>query len=50
MSEALAEALSRRWDAARISEHGLRRTWRTVAGECRDRLAAIVEDHRVGAS
>jgi glycosyltransferase involved in cell wall biosynthesis len=50
MGEALAEALSRRWDAARISEHGLRRTWRTVAGECRDRLAAIVEAHRAETS
>jgi len=42
MTEAIAAALSRSWDAERISKHGRRRTWGTVAAECHDRLAAIV--------
>jgi glycosyltransferase involved in cell wall biosynthesis len=43
MTEAIADALSRPWDRARISELGRRRTWQRVAAECRDRLSAIVD-------
>ena len=42
MTRALDTALARNWDAAVISAHGRRRTWQTVAGECREQLAAMV--------
>lgn len=41
VSRALGLALSRHWDAAKISRHGSHRTWQLVATECRDHLAAI---------
>ena len=43
MAEAIAAGLSRQWNTLRISEHGRRRTWQTVAIECRDHLAAVLE-------
>lgn len=42
MSEAIAAALSRSWDRARISERGRRRTWQTVAEECRNCLSTAI--------
>ena len=45
MAEALAAGLSRDWDNLRIAEYGRRRTWQTVAEECRTRLSAIIERH-----
>jgi teichuronic acid biosynthesis glycosyltransferase TuaC len=50
MSEALAAAITRSWDARRISQHGLRRTWQTVAAECRTRLAAAVDARQAASS
>ena len=44
VSRALEVALSREWDTAGISRHGSRRTWQTVAMECRRHLSAI-SDH-----
>jgi glycosyltransferase involved in cell wall biosynthesis len=41
LSRALGLALSRHWDAARISQRASRRTWQVVATECRNRLSAI---------
>ena len=43
MAEAVATALSQSWDTARISGHGRRRTWQTVAEECRSHLSAILD-------
>lgn len=42
MAQAIAAALSRSWDTARISERGHQRTWHTVAEECRNNLSAIL--------
>jgi len=43
MTEALTAGLSRQWDSRRISEHGRRRTWQTVATECFDHLSSVVD-------
>jgi glycosyltransferase involved in cell wall biosynthesis len=43
MTEAIAAGLSQSWDTVRISEHGRRRTWQTVAEECRNHLSAILD-------
>jgi glycosyltransferase involved in cell wall biosynthesis len=43
MTEAMAAALTRSWNTARISEHGRRRTWQTVAVECRNKLSAVLD-------
>jgi len=43
MAEAIAVALSQSWNTMRISEHGRRRSWQTVAEECRNHLLAILD-------
>jgi glycosyltransferase involved in cell wall biosynthesis len=42
MSGALAAGLTNNWNITRIAEHGLSRTWGTVAAECRDHLSATL--------
>ena len=48
MAEALASALTRPWDTARISEHGRRRTWQTVATECQEHFAMAIAMRKAG--
>lgn len=43
MTNAISSGLSRHWDSLRISECGRRRTWQTVAMECRDHLSAVLD-------
>ena len=38
MTDAIASALCRTWDVSRISEHARKRTWQTVALECKAQL------------
>jgi glycosyltransferase involved in cell wall biosynthesis len=38
LGRALAAALTRTWNRARIAEHAGQRTWAVVAGECREHL------------
>lgn len=41
---AIAAALSRTWDRRHIAQLGHRRTWQTVAGECRDHLSETLSE------